>query len=307
MNTNSNHSNTFDSIGVAAALLTASGWGLAGIFIRLLPNISAYSIVAVRFTIALVVMIPLFWLIQKNHTISIRSLRYAEYWHMSIILIGCYILGTIAFQIAPVGEVTLLASTAPLFIIVYRLLSHEMIQKNEFLGVLSAVLGISFIMFPKFSITETDVLQRLLGDGLALLVALLLAYYAFRFRLLSNRGQAPDEKIVTFLTLTIGSIVLWAVTAVIPNAIKIQVLDKLVLVAFAGLGIFSTAIPTLCYAIASRRLPPILTTTMLLMEPIFAVIFAYLTLKEVPSPLFVPGGLMVLSGLVFISKSKPIL
>ena len=147
-------------------------------------------------------------------------------------------------------------------------------------------------------------MQRLLGDGLALLVALLMAYYAFRFRLLNQRDQAPDEKIVTLLTLALGSIVLWAVTAVVPNAIKTEVLDKQVLVAFAGLGIICTAIPTLGYAIASRRLAPILTTTVLMIEPIFAVVFAYLILKEVPSPLLVPGGLLVLGGLVFISKSK---
>ncbi|MBW4611295.1 MAG: DMT family transporter [Hassallia sp. WJT32-NPBG1] len=304
MKTNSKHSNTFDGTGIAAALLTASGWAFAGIFIRLLPGISTYFIVAIRFTVALVVMMPLLWLIQKDRITSICSLRYAEYWYMSIILVGCSTLGTTAFQMAPVGEATLLMNTAPLFVIVYKLLNREKIQKNESLGVLFTVLGISFILVTEFSITETGVLQRLLGDGLALLVALLVAFYAFRFRLLSQRGEAPDEKTLTLLTLALGSIVLWVVTAFVPNAIKIQVLDEQVLVAFAGLGIISTAIPTLGYAIASRRLPPILTTAVLLMEPIFAVIFAYLILKEVPSPLFVPSGLLVLGGLVFISKSK---
>ena len=304
MKINSKRSNTFDSIGVAAALLTASGWSLAGIFIRLLPDISAYSIVAGRFTVALVVMMPLLWLIQKDRITFIRSLQSAEYWHMSVIVVGCCTLGTTAFQMAPVGEVTLLMSTAPLFVVVYKLLNREKIQKNELLGILFAVLGITFILVPEFSTTETATLQRLLGDGLALLVALLLAYYAFRFRLLNQRGQAPDEKIVTLLTLALGSIVLWAVTAVVPNAIKTIVLDKQVLVAFAGLGIICTAIPTLGYAIASRRLPPILTTTVLLVEPIFAVVFAYLILKEIPSLVLVPGGLLVLGGLVFISKSK---
>ena len=303
MKINSKRSNTFDSIGVAAALLTASGWSLAGIFIRLLPDFSAYYIVAGRFTVALVVMMPLLWLIQKDPITSIRSLQYAEYWHMSVIIVGCCTLGT-TFQMAPVGEATLLMSTAPLFVVVYKLLNREKIQKNESLGILFAVLGITFILVPEFSTTETATLQRLLGDGLALLVALLMAYYAFRFRLLNQRDQAPDEKIVTLLTLALGSIVLWAVTAVVPNAIKTEVLDKQVLVAFAGLGIICTAIPTLGYAIASRRLAPILTTTVLMIEPIFAVVFAYLILKEVPSPLLVPGGLLVLGGLVFISKSK---
>lgn len=304
MTTNSKHSNTFDGVGITAALLTASGWGLSGIFVRLLPNFSAYSIVAGRFTVALVVMIPLLWLSHKDRITAIRSLRYAESWRLSMILVACYTLGTTALQMAPVGEATLLMTTAPLFIIVYKLLNREKIQKNESLGILLAVLGISFILAPNLSTTATDAISRLLGDGLALVAALLLAAYAFRFRLLSQRDRAPDEKTVTILTLALGSIFPWLITAIIPNAIKTQVWNEQFLVAFGGLGIISTAIPTLSYAIASRRLPPIITTAVLLMEPIFAVIFAYLILKEFPSFLFVPGGLMVLGGLVFILKSK---
>jgi EamA domain-containing membrane protein RarD len=68
-----------DKTGVVGAILTALGWGIAGVFIKLLPNFSAFSIVAVRLALALVVIIPIL-LLQNDFFTQIRELRRLKVW-----------------------------------------------------------------------------------------------------------------------------------------------------------------------------------------------------------------------------------
>jgi len=69
-----------------------------------------------------------------------------------------------------------------------------------------------------------------------------------------------------------------------------------------GLGILPTALSTLCYTIAAQQLPAILAAAILLTEPIFAVLFASVILKESPSLWFGFGSCFVLLGLFSIAK-----
>jgi multidrug efflux pump subunit AcrB len=65
-----------------------------------------------------------------------------------------------------------------------------------------------------------------------------------------------------------------------------------------GLGVLCTAIPSLGFAIVSKRLPSTVTAATSLLIPLFAGVFAYVFLGEKLSSTIVPGGLFVLAGLV---------
>ena len=71
-----------------------------------------------------------------------------------------------------------------------------------------------------------------------------------------------------------------------------------------GIAILSTAIPTISYTITSQYLNPILTTSILLLQPFIAILFAFFFIQEIPDLLVIPGFIFILIGLFLIIK-KP--
>jgi drug/metabolite transporter (DMT)-like permease len=67
------------------------------------------------------------------------------------------------------------------------------------------------------------------------------------------------------------------------------------------LGIFSTAVPGVCYAYVSMKLPPILSTSLRYLTPVVATILAIIFLKEIPGVNIYIGGVLVLSGLLWMT------
>lgn len=285
--------------GIATALISASGWAMAGIFIRSLSEFSVFLIVAVRLTLALVISIFVLSLSQSDRFWTyIKELRQAKVWGLSLIMLSCYTCGTLAFQLAPVSEVTLLMATTQIFVVASKLLSGKLVPKPVYLGALIAFLGICFVVFPGLAISSEFSSQRVIGHGLALLFAALLASYATWFSFLSRRNKAPSSIAVSLGTFILGC------SAFCPQLLQLfssslQKVSTEHIVAFLGLGIISTVIPTLSYAIAVKRLQPLAATSVLLLEPLLSIAFASAILKEFPSIWVIPGATFVIVGLVY--------
>ena len=284
-----------DRTGIVGAILTALGWGMAGVFIKLLPNFSALSIVSIRLTLALVITI-LILLFQNSFFTQIKELRHLKVWILSLIMLACYTFGTIAFQIAPVSEVTLLMTTAPVFAILFKFLLREEIKKNEYWGALIAFVGICFVMFPSLNLDSLS-RQHILGNCLALLVSILLAIYAIWFHSLSQHNILLSSISIALGTFILGSLIFFPIALQLFSAYS-ELVSIRCLLALLGLGLVSTVIPTISYAIAAKRLPALTTTGILLLEPILAIAFAFLILGTVPSVWIIPGTVFVGIGIL---------
>ena len=285
-----------DKTGIIGAILTALGWGMAGVFIKLLPSFSAFSIVTIRLVLALVVLIPIL-LFQNNLFTHIKELCHLKVWILSLIMLGCYTFGTMAYQFAPVGEVTLLMTTAPIFTILFQFLRRKKIRKAEYWGALIAFLGICLIMFPSLNYSYAVSWQRIVGNFLALSVSVLLAIYALWFRSLSQYNIAPNSISISLGTFILGILIFFPITLKSFSAYT-NLIDVRYLAASLGLGLVSTAIPTLTYVIAAKRLPALTTTGILLLEPILAITFAFIILGTVPSVWIIPGTVFVAIGIL---------
>lgn len=286
---------------IAAALLAPMMWGLVGVFVRLLPGFSPILLVTGRFLVAAIVTLLLLLFAQSNLHRLISSLCTPVTWWLSLPAVGGYILGTTAFQMTPIGEATLLITTSPLFVIAYRLFKWGRIRRGESFGTLLAVAGIGLIVLPQFSASEATLISRLIGDFLALSTAGLLALYTLWFRKLSKKNAAPQTESVVLATFVLGSALLLPFMDV--QVKGVDLLNVRVLIIFTGLGIISTALPSWYYSVAAQRLPAMLTTATLLLEPIFAALFAALVLQEVPSLSAAIGSVLVLGGLYCIARN----
>ncbi len=292
-----------DSKGLMAALCAAATWGMAGIFIRWLPGWSPFAILAGRFLISTVVMLPILLLAPNIRHNLTRSLRTLPIWWLSLPPIGGYVLGTTALQMAPVGEVTLLFTTSPLFIIAYKYVAGLHIQRSESFGMFVAMAGVSAIALPQLSINRATSWQTLLGYLLALAAAGLVAIYTFWFNQLAHQNIAPKSIDIVFVTCLLGSVLSLLCTILFSNLSIGMKIDSQVILVLSGLAILSTALPFLCYTVAAQRLPVVMTTAILLLEPMFAVLFASIALQEIPSFWFGIGSILVLWGLLSIARA----
>jgi len=293
-----------DKVLFLVAALTSLSWGLTGIFVRLLPPISPILIAAGRLFIALLVVLPIILLLQnRQYGLAIVYRRPIAYLLASF-LVAYYALATVAFQLAPVAEVALLLSTPPLFVLALRCLFGQKPALFELSGALLALGGMVIIMLPKLALGGHLSIQQIIGDLTALGAALMTALYAFVFKQLSEKGKAPEASGVALLTFTLGSVVLTLMVAASTNAANFALLDARAVYLFIGLGVICTAIPTFGFALASKRLPAIITASISLFIPLFAGIFAYLLLAEKLSTNFYLGSLLVIAGVIMIIRQN---
>ena len=291
-----------NSQGLIAALCATATWGMAGIFVRWLPGWSPFAVLAGRFLVATAAMLPILFLAPWIRQDLIRSLRTPIIWWLSVPGIGGYLLGTTAFQMAPVGEVTLLFTTSPLFIIAYKYIVRLHIKRSESLGMLLAMTGVSLILLPQLSTARSVSWQTMTGYFLALGAAGFVALYTFWFNRLTKQSIAPKSINIVFVTCLLGSILsLLCVIFFSKLSIDIRIDEKASLV-LLGLGTLSTALPFFCYTVAAQWLPVILTTAILLLEPLFAALFASLALQEIPSLWFGIGSVLIFWGLLLIAR-----
>lgn len=292
-----------NSLGLMAALFATATWGLVGVFIRWLPGWSPFAVLAGRFFVATAAMLPILLLVPSIRSDFTRSLRTPPIWWLSLPAIGSYFLGTTAFQMAPVGEVTLLFTTSPLFIIAYKYVMRIGIERSEGWGIFIATTGVIFILLPQLSGDRATSWQTIAGYLLALGAAGLVALYTVWFNKFTKQEIVPKTLNIVFVTCLLGGILSLLCTILFAKISLEAGIDRQEIFVLLGLGIFSTALPFFCYTVAAQRLPIVLTTAILLLEPMFAVLFASLALQEIPSLWFGIGSILVFLGLLSIARS----
>jgi drug/metabolite transporter (DMT)-like permease len=291
-----------DPRGLLAAFATALTWGATGVFVRLLEGHGPLTVTAGRLLVALLFAAPVILWLRPQPGPWKACLQPGPAWTLGGLLVAYYVLAVIAFQLAPVGEVALLLTTGPLFLVIWRRLRGLSTRRAEELGALLAFAGVVVVLLPTLSFAAGSGL-RLLGDGIALFAAMVIAAYAGYFRMLGERGAAPDTLRVSLLVFAVGGVLVGVVAAGLerPWTVDWTQADWLNLL---GLGVIATVIPSIGYAIASARLSAVLTTTINLLIPVIAMIAAAIVLDEHPSRLLLPGAAMVIAGLWLI-LSRP--
>ncbi len=286
------------------AALTSLTWGLTGVFVRLLPPLPSLSVTTARLVIASAAGFPVLLFSRDIRAAFVQATLQPWAIILALVLAAYYFLATTAFQMAPVAEVALLLSTPPLFVLLFRRVSGQIPTKAEISGAFLAICGIGVIMTPRISFGQELSAAHLYGNIIAACAAAMTAIYAFLYQRLATRNKAPQTVGVSLLTFLIGGMVcvalLWA------SAIKTRFadLDQRSILILLALGVISTAIPTLGFAVASRRLPALITSLIPLFIPVFSGIFAFLILHESLSAVFLGGSALVLGGVGMILFRK---
>ena len=287
-----------DRLGLACALTAAVAWGLTGIFVRLLDDLSPSLIVLVRMVIAFLAFSPF---VLRDPAGFLAALRTPLGLFMGLY----YLLATEAFTRAPVAEVTLIVGLSPIAALGLDRLAGTAIPRRSFVGALIAIAGLALFLAPS---ARAGGDARLVGDGLALGAAAVSAAYAFNLRQRTLTGRALKTQSLAAAACAMGVAVaaggeLLACLAH-PAAGPLFVPDAGNLSLLLALGLVSTALPTLAFGLAAARLPTVVTTSFSLIVPLWAALFAGLFLEEWPPLLSLPGGIATLLGVWIVLRAR---
>ncbi len=285
-----------------SALISVLGWGMVGIFIRLSSLQSPLLIISIRFFITFIVLFLVLLFQGKTKQVFVEFFTSRVTIILSLVLFLTYFLGTMAFMLASIGEVTLLISISPFFVILFKRLKGEGTSRNELWGTIIAILGVIIIMLPKITM-QIDISSRsLLGDILALTAALLFAVFVVISNTQDRRKKQVNSLSVTLGTCFFGILVFLYLMLFDRSSFPSKDLTTLNILSIFALGFFSTAVPTFGFAYASKKTPPVLLSNILLLEPVFAISFAYLFLAEIPHTYIYPGIFLIFIGLLKVSR-----
>jgi drug/metabolite transporter (DMT)-like permease len=291
-----------DRVGLACAATTALTWGMVGTLVRAIPALGPGELVAGRLAFALAGAVPVLALPVPRAAVRAAA-GDGRAWALAALMAAYYALAVAAFRLAPVADVALLLATAPLCALGLRRLRGARATPRERGGALVALVGVAVTLVPSVqAATAAGTGARLGGDALGLAAAAASAGYALAYRaaqLGAAHGRvAPHPFGVAVLTFAVGVAALGAraLARGVP-LVAVGRLDARGWALLAVLGVVSTLVPTLAFATAARRLPPVLTSAAQLLVPVVSAATAALALGERPSAWLVPGGALIGAGL----------
>ena len=292
--------------GLAFAVVSAMAFGLSGSLAKGLLDAgwSAGAAVAVRVTIAaLVLVVPAALSLRGRWSLLRRNLPLVAGYGL-VAVAGCQLAYFNAVVHMQVGVALLIEYTAPVAVIAWLWLRHGQRPGLVTLaGAAVAALGLVLVL---------DLLSGADLSALGVVWALLAMVGAAAYFILS----ANEDNGLPPIVLAAGGLVLGAAALVAAGLVGVVEMSwstrpveySRVTVAWwlplLGLGVVTAAVAYVTGIAASRRLGSRLASFAALLEVLFALVFAWLLLGELPRGVQFFGGALILAGVVVVKLGE---
>ena len=292
--------------GLGFAVVSAMSFGLSGTVAKglLVEGWSPAAAVTARIVVAALVLLPpgLVALRGRWHLLRPNTRLLVAYGLVSIA--GCQFAYFSAVEHLQVGVALLLEYTAPVAVILWLWLRHGQ-RPSALIGIGSAVAGGGLVLVLDISGAGLDPL----GVFWALLAMVGAASY---FVLSAQDGNGLPPLVLAAVGMVVGAAVLlvlgaagllemsWSTTPATYAGTQVPWW-----VAVLALGVVTAAVSYTTGIAAGRRLGSRLASFVALNEVLFALLFAWLVLGEVPRWVQAVGGALVLTGVVLVKLGEP--
>ncbi|GAB6101122.1 DMT family transporter [Thermococcus atlanticus] len=274
--------------GYILVFLAASMWGSLGIFAKLLYgfNLSSFTIVFYRVFLALLLLLP-YNLFRGGFTIGRRRLKfYALYGFFSIFLF--YTLYFYTVKISSVSLAVLLLYTAPIYsTLMGYYLFKEPITEKKALALGMVITGVLLVV----DLSGSRVTP--LAVALGLLTGVTYALYGILAKF-AVRTERPEEAL--FYTLAFGMLFLVPFTNF---KVPLESVPYLFALAF-----FPTFLGYIFYNHALREVEVSRASIVATVEPVVALILAFLIFRETLTPRQLIGAALIIGGSVIIHAAE---
>lgn len=284
---------------LAEGVTAGAFFGTAAIFIRLLNDFDVFSIAFWRLIIAAVALVLILLVLRKSFSLKLVRQNLKDLAVLSVFLGLHFILFVSAVKDTTILNATVLVNTAPIFsMFVSAFLFNAKPSRLAILGLTVSFVGVCIIAIADAQ--PFGLSLHLKGDLEATLAAVAEAFYLNLGR--KTRSQMPV--LTTMLPIYLLSALVIGVLS-IPAGVPIAVPTNAGMTLFLiGIGVLPTAISHTLYFSSLSNLKSFETATMALLEPIGATVLGAFIFLEVPAPLFVFGGFLILLGITFVLKQN---
>lgn len=265
------------------------GWGTSYIFMKVLADtVSPFTVVALRFGIAFLIMIVMFN--QKLISINIEILSYSAI--VGVLLCGIFISLMYGMKTTSASSAGFLTSTTVILVPVLQILITRKLPRKEVIyGVITVSIGLALL-------TIKDDFTFALGSLLCLVAALLYGIHIIVTNYFVKKVDAFQLGIFqlgfAFLFAFIGNFIFE--TPVLPNGV-------IEWSAILGLAIICSAYGFVIQPIAQKYTTPESTGFLFSLEPVFSAVFAFIFLNENMGGQEYVGALLILSGVLIANTS----
>lgn len=290
-------------VGVAMAVLTAAAFGTSGTFGSALIDAgwSPAAAVLARISVsALILTVPAAVQLRGRWVLLRRNAAGAVAFGL-VAVAGCQLFYFNAIAHLPVGVALLLEYLGAVLVIGWMWLRHgQRPRKLTIWGAVIAIAGLAMVL----DLSGSSRIS-LVGVIWALLAAVGLAAY---FVLSAAPAREPLPPLAMAWAgmcvgaVTLGGLGLTGAVRITANAATVRLLGYHVswIVPVAGLSVVAAA---LAYAVgigAARRLGAKVASFISMSEVLFAILFAWLLLGQLPAPVQFAGGALILAGVTAV-------
>lgn len=282
-------------------LLALIGGAVAIAFAPILVRVSEVGPLATAFWRLLLAWPALwFWIaLERHQRPALRQpSRFSDY--LRLVVAGFFFAGDLSvwhwsLRFTPVANSTLLVNYAPLWVtFVGWWLFRERIEKMFLAGLVMALLGATLIVGVSFQIRP----EQVKGDLLALTASFFYAGYLLSITRL--RRDFSTAAIMTWSTAGCTVILLMVTLLSGESFFPFSTSGWLVLI---GLALVSQVAGQGLITYALAHLPAAFSSVTLLLQPVFAALFAWVLLREGLRIGQAAGGLLVLFGIFLARRS----
>lgn len=281
-------------------LLTALIWGGTFSLIKsALDDISAMVFVSLRFGLASIILYFLF----RSSLKGLRIQNYKDGFILGFLLFAGFITQTLGLKETTATKSAFITGTFVVLTPIFQVVIEKRIPSLvNIIGIIIVFTGIAFLSSSGDSIL--GVFSELgsnftFGDFLTFLCAVFYALYIVYLDIISGRN---NYKFLTFfqifvtMILSVLSIPFLHITGVEAAYINFT---NLVIFTILYTSLFATIITTLLQTKYQRGVTPTKAGIIFSFEPIFAALFAYLFLSEIPGFMGIIGAVLIFSGILF--------
>jgi len=295
--------------GFLLAVLSAATFGTSGTFASALISAgwSPGAAVTIRITIAaLILAIPAVVMLRGKWHVVRRNLRMVTFYGL-VAIAGCQVCYFVAVQHLSVGVALLLEYMGIVLVVGWLWLRNgQRPRRLTIAGSVAALVGLAFVL-DLVGDTRIDVVGVLWGLGAAVGLAV--------YFLVSAKSD-PELPPLAMASggMTVGAVALLflGVVGVLPMQLEFTDvgfagLQVNWLVAVAGLALIATVVSYVAGISAARILESKLASFIGLTEVLFAVLFAWLFLGQLPTAMQLVGGVLIVAGvaLVRVDELRP--
>ncbi len=267
-------------------IVTTIIWGSAFVVMKNTVDIIAPTyLLALRFTIASIALVLVFW--RQSMKITMSDLLCGGL--LGVFLFISYLFQTYGLKYTTASKNAFITTLYVILVpFLHWFFNKKKPSRNNIAAAFIAVIGLALLSLEgDFSVN--------IGDFLTLICGI---FFAVHIVFIDRFTVDHDPVILTVVQMCVAALLSWASAPVLEGGFDITVINNSILYGLLYLGIFSTMIGFLLQNVGQKYLTPNTSSILLSFESVFGLVFAVIFLNEPVTAKLIAGCVFMFAAVI---------